>query len=280
MGLLMVILLSFLYMSFGPKIVSAATFDVTSYGAIGDGNTNDTELLGDITAPKSLDGWKGCDTKGYLMSFTSVHGLIIDGPGRIDGQGSIWWGGGDITKITMLRFEKCDGLRLRGTQHINSPKSHVSISRCNGADLGNLRISAPEYSPNTDGIDISWSSHVNIHDSMIESGDDCVAISGGTYDINVTGIMCRPGHGISIGSLGKNGAYTTVEKVLVRDCNITGTQNGVRIKTVPYGKGYARSIVFEDINLINVKNPIIIDQHYCTNMKNSDCPAPVSLVTR
>ncbi|KAI3822415.1 hypothetical protein L1987_10005 [Smallanthus sonchifolius] len=79
---------------------------------------------------------------------------------------------------------------------------------------------------------------------------------------------------LSIGSLGRNDAYSKVEQVLVRDCNITGTSNGVRIKTVPYGKGYARSVVFEDINLINVKNPIIIDQHYCTNMENSYCRAP------
>ncbi|KAM0009382.1 putative endo-polygalacturonase [Helianthus debilis subsp. tardiflorus] len=66
----------------------------------------------------------------------------------------------------------------------------------------------------------------------------------------------------SIGSLGEQGSRSTVEHVQVRNCNITGTSNGVRIKTVPNGKGYARSILFEDISLINVKNPIIIDQHY------------------
>lgn len=27
-------------------------------------------------------------------------------------------------------------------------------------------------------------------------GDDCVAISGGSYDINVTYVECGPGHGI------------------------------------------------------------------------------------
>ncbi|KAJ0714261.1 putative endo-polygalacturonase [Helianthus annuus] len=70
----------------------------------------------------------------------------------------------------MLRFEKCDGLQLSGTRHINSPKSHVSLTGCKGADIGNLHISAPKYSPNTDGIGISWSSHVNIHDSVIQSG--------------------------------------------------------------------------------------------------------------
>ncbi|KAJ0714255.1 putative endo-polygalacturonase [Helianthus annuus] len=150
-GPLMVVLLSFFYILFDPKTASAATFDVTSYGAIGDGNTYDTEafvkawgdlcgdtsadptliipsgktfliqcvsfvgpcksssvhiqLLGDITAPKTLDGWKGCDTKGYLIYFALVHGLIVDGPGQIDGQGSIWWpGGGDIKTFEVNHY--------------------------------------------------------------------------------------------------------------------------------------------------------------------------------
>ncbi|KAJ0671224.1 putative endo-polygalacturonase [Helianthus annuus] len=300
----MVIMLSFFYILFEPKTTSAATFDVTSYGAIGDGNTYDTkafvkawgdlcgdtsadptliipsdktfliqcvsfvgpcksssvhiQLLGDITAPKSRDGWKGCDTS-YLMFFKSIQGLIVDGPGKIDGQGSVWW---PPSNVTLLRFEHCDGLQLEGSTYTNSPQSHVRIEGCKGVDVGNIHISSPEHSSNTDGIDISWSSHVNIHDSAIECGDDCVAINGGTYDINVTGITCGPGHGISIGSLGEQGSRSTVEHVQVRNCNITGTSNGVRIKTAPNGKGYARSILFEDISLINVKNPIIIDQHY------------------
>lgn len=37
----------------------------------------------------------------------------------------------------------------------------------------------------------------------------------------------------SIGSLGKNGDYHTVEDVRVENCNLTGTTNGLRIKTVP-----------------------------------------------
>lgn len=27
-------------------------------------------------------------------------------------------------------------------------------------------------------------------------GDDCVAINGGSYDINITHVACGPGHGI------------------------------------------------------------------------------------
>ncbi|KAI3792056.1 hypothetical protein L2E82_05925 [Cichorium intybus] len=322
-GFLMIVFFSFCHLLFSPNSASATTFNVMSYGAKGDGNTDDTKafirawtslcgdmspyptliippgktfllapvaftgpcksprvnikIFGEITAPKTLNGWKGC-VKDFWISFAWVKGLTIDGPGQFNGQGSIWWGKQVKTETcnhpSGLHFHKCDGLQLRGTTHINSPMLHISINGCTGVDIGNLQIQAPGDSPNTDGIDINSSSHVNIHDSKIQTGDDCVAINGGTYDINVTRVFCGPGHGISIGSLGENGGHDTVEQVHVKNCNITGTQNGLRIKTVPYGTGYAKGIVFQDIHLVNVENPIIIDQHYCTSFEYASCPEP------
>uniref|UniRef100_A0A251SRU4 Putative glycoside hydrolase, family 28, Pectin lyase fold/virulence factor n=1 Tax=Helianthus annuus TaxID=4232 RepID=A0A251SRU4_HELAN len=312
-GFLVVVLFGFSYLLFSLEIASAATFDVTSYGAKGDGSTDDSQaflqawadlcgddstyptliipsgmtflispltfdgssckslninikLLGTITAPNTLDGWKDCVHRQFWIVFVAVKGLTIDGPGRFDGQGSTWW------RIKAIHFNGCPGLRLKGTTHINSPFLHISIKECQDVDIGNLQIKAPGNSPNTDGIDISDSSHVNIHDSNIQTGDDCVAINGGVVDINVTNVWCGPGHGISIGSLGENGGHDTVEQVLVQNCNITGTSNGLRIKTVPNGTGYAKGIRFQDINLVNVQNPIIIDQYYCTHSGNVVCP--------
>lgn len=43
-GFLMVVLLSMSCLSFGSKITSVATYDVTSYGAKGDGNTDDSSV--------------------------------------------------------------------------------------------------------------------------------------------------------------------------------------------------------------------------------------------
>ncbi|XP_047181515.1 probable polygalacturonase At3g15720 [Vigna umbellata] len=66
----------------------------------------------------------------------------------------------------------------------------------------------------------------------------------------------------SIGSLGRNKSYETVEEVHVQNCSFIGTTNGARIKTWPGGSGYARKITFEDIMLQDVQNSIIIDQYY------------------
>ncbi|XP_022003759.1 probable polygalacturonase At3g15720, partial [Helianthus annuus] len=228
------------------------------YGAKGDGTTDDSQaflqawadLCGDASGDPTLIIPSGMT---FLISPLKFVGSSCKSPN---------------INIKALHFIGCPGLRLKDTTHINSPSLHISIKECQDADIGNLQIIAPENSPNTDGIDISASSHVNIHDSSIQTGDDCVAINGGVVDINVTNVFCGPGHGISIGSLGENGGHDTVEQVLVQNCNITGTKNGLRIKTVPNGTGYAKGIRFQDINLVNVKNPIIIDQHYCPHSEN------------
>ncbi|KAL8522312.1 hypothetical protein ACS0TY_012450 [Phlomoides rotata] len=90
---------------------------------------------------------------------------------------------------------------------------------------------APAKSPNTDAIDISSSTYLNIHDCVMETGDDCIAINGGTSNVNISRITCGPGHGISIGSLGKNGKHEEVNEIHVQNCTFIKSQNGVRIKT-------------------------------------------------
>lgn len=50
----------------------------------------------------------------------------------------------------------------------------------------------------------------------------------------------------------------------VSNVDFTATSNGVRIKTwAKNSKSFARNIVFQHISMKMVKNPIIIDQHYC-----------------
>lgn len=66
-----------------------------------------------------------------------------------------------------------------------------------------------------------------------------------------------------------------VQNVTVKTIKFNGTQNGVRIKS--WGRpsnGFANNIIFQNIEMLNVHNPIIIDQNYCPNNKN--CPGQVS----
>ncbi|CAN1233824.1 Probable polygalacturonase At3g15720 [Linum perenne] len=226
------------------------------------------QLQGTLIAPGSINAW-GKDMEKWIR-FEKINGLTIYGGGKIDGQGKIWWDKCQVSfttsAINALSFHNCNNLFLSSISHVNSQKNHISINNCKSVEVSQIKITAPDSSPNTDGIDISASSDLNIHDSFIGTGDDCIAINGFSSKINISRVMCGPGHGISIGSLGKDGAYETVEDVHVRDCTFKDTMNGARIKTWKGGRGYVRNISFERITLINSGNPIIIDQEYVNRM--------------
>ncbi|TKY68794.1 polygalacturonase protein [Spatholobus suberectus] len=226
------------------------------------------QLQGKIVAP-AKDAWvKGLtiDDMSTLILISNVNGLTIDGTGGlIDGNGSTWWKCNSCSRPAVFSFESCNDLTVSHLSITNSPRAHITIDGCKDVIFSHIDIRAPADSPNTDGFDISSSNNISIEDSTIESGDDCIAINGGSSYIKATGIACGPGHGISIGSLGRNNAHDTVEEVYVRNCSFKNTTNGARIKTCPGGSGYARKITFEQIKLINAHNPIIINQYYGSN---------------
>ncbi|KAI9178495.1 hypothetical protein LWI28_027241 [Acer negundo] len=132
------------------------------------------------------------------------------------------------------------------------------------SDIAQVISPAPEESINTDGIHISRSSGIKVLESNIKTGDDCVSLGDGCSDITIERVTCRPGHGISVGSLGKYEKEDPVTGVTVRNCTITGTMNGVRIKTWPDSfEGIVSNMHFEDIIVNNVGNPVLIDYAYC-----------------
>ncbi|XP_022716175.1 probable polygalacturonase At3g15720 isoform X2 [Durio zibethinus] len=220
------------------------------------------KVLGNIIAPKS-NTWTKCDN-GCWLCFSNVAGLTVDGTGQIDGNGAAWWNKTpNECAPAVISFENCNNLNFHGITSLNSPGNHVSVNRCEEVDISHIQLIAPKDSPNTDGIDISSSTALRISDCFFGTGDDCIAINGGSSHINITRLTCGPGHGISVGSLGKNGKNETVEWVQVENSIFNGTQNGARIKTWVGGAGFARDISFVGVQLINAENPIIIDQHYC-----------------
>ncbi|KAL2514463.1 Polygalacturonase QRT2 [Forsythia ovata] len=89
-----------------------------------------------------------------------------------------------------------------------------------------------------------------------------------TFDDNLCGtgkyILIRSKFLISsIGSLGENHSENHVSDLSADGAKFVGTTNGVRIKTWQGGSGYARNIIFQNIEMRNVSNPIIIDHNYC-----------------
>ncbi|KAL2514527.1 Polygalacturonase A [Forsythia ovata] len=82
-------------------------------------------------------------------------------------------------------------------------------------------------------------------------------------------LMCLIFFKSGIGSLGENHLESHVSDVLVDGATLSRTKDGVRIKTWQGVSGFARNITFQNIEMDNVFNPIIIDQDYCD--KDESC---------
>ncbi|KAF8731906.1 hypothetical protein HU200_015852 [Digitaria exilis] len=229
-------------------------------------------IEGTLMAPPKGPHWIKKTNRHWIM-FSDVNGLTITGggTGTIDGNGKTWWQ--NSCKInsrlpckqapTALTFYSCKNLKFENVKLVNSQQIHISIEDCRHVKIARLSITAPATSPNTDGIHVTRSKHVQVTDCRIKTGDDCMSIEDGTKNLHVKNIVCGPGHGISIGSLGDHGSRAHVVNVTVDTAWLYCTMNGARIKTWQGGRGYAKNIVFKNIVMGNVRNPIIIDQNYC-----------------
>ncbi|OQU84294.1 hypothetical protein SORBI_3004G028700 [Sorghum bicolor] len=228
------------------------------------------QIQGTIVAPEEPSEWDPQSPRLWLL-FSGLAGARIQGGGVIDGSGSKWWANScKINKSnpcrgapTAVTIDSCRGVRVRGLRVRNAQQMHVTVSRSRGVRVGGLRIDAPEDSPNTDGIHVADSTAVTIQSCRIGTGDDCISIVNGSFGVKMRNIDCGPGHGISIGSLGKGGAFAAVADVALDGARIRRAQNGVRIKTWQGGAGYVRGVRFANVDMDGVDHPIVIDQFYC-----------------
>ncbi|KAL2464671.1 Polygalacturonase ADPG1 [Forsythia ovata] len=274
---------------------SVKTIDVQNFGAKGDGSTDDSKAFQDawneacsstaavtfivpqgknyLLKPLRFSGPCKSDitSSGTLVAsdnpsdyskdgrhwliFDSVQDLMLEGGGIINGNGNA------------LTLYKCRNLVVKDLKFQDAQQIHVSFDKCTHVQVSSLTISAPEGSPNTDGIHVTNTKNIQISSCTIGTGDDCISIVSGSQNVQATDITCGPGHGISIGSLGSRNSEAYVSDVVVNGAKLFGTTNGVRIKTWQGGSGSASYIKFQNVEMQNVKNPIIIDQNYCDKAK-------------
>ncbi|EXB75663.1 Polygalacturonase [Morus notabilis] len=303
-----------------PVDSSGCVFDVTSFGAVGDGSADDTAAFreawkaacavesGVVLAPANycfkitstifsgpckpglvfqVDGvlmppdgpeeWPKADSRKQWLVFYRLDNMSFTGSGTIEGNGEKWWDlpckphrgpdgstmSGPCDSPALIRFFMSSNLVVSGLCIQNSPQFHMKFDGCEGVFIDKLSISSPKLSPNTDGIHIEGTKTVGIYNSLIANGDDCISIGPGCADVDIEGVTCGPSHGISIGSLGVHNSQACVSNITVRNVIIKESDNGLRIKTWQGGTGSVTGILFENIQMENVRNCINVDQYYC-----------------
>ncbi|KAG4966776.1 hypothetical protein JHK87_032427 [Glycine soja] len=223
-------------------------------------------LYGTIEAWSQMSAYQ--EDRQHWIVFDSVSNFRVGGGGTFNGKGKKWWQSScKVNTNLAVTFYQCNNLKVTDLRFKDAPQMHVVFEGCFNVIVSNLVIRAPGDSPNTDGIHVADTQNIVISNSDIGTGDDCISIISGSQNVRATDITCGPGHGISIGSLGADNSEAEVSNVVVNRATLTGTTNGVRIKTWQGGSGYARNIKFLNIAMQNVTNPIIIDQYYCDQSK-------------
>ncbi|GAA0185244.1 hypothetical protein LIER_32532 [Lithospermum erythrorhizon] len=240
------------------------------------------KLQGTLKAPADVN--KLPKTTEWI-SIMHVEGFTLTGGGIIDGQGADTWAKKKLKKLSFVQplslgLSYLTNALIQDITSLDAKMFHINVLGGKNVTFEHVTIKAPDESPNTDGIHIGRSYGVRVNNCPITTGDDCISIGDGAQQVTVTKVTCGPGHGFAIGSLGQYNNEEPVRGIFFKSSSLTGTTNGVRIKTWENSPvGEASDIHFEDIQLTNVLNPIIIDQEYCPSGKcpNSDPPSRVRI---
>jgi hypothetical protein len=152
-------------------------------------------------------------------------------------------------------------LHIDGITLTDSPMFHLALgSHCQDLLVENVRVFAPSDAPNTDAID-PGGERIIIRHCEIDTGDDNVAIQGGSHGVLIEDLTCLHGHGISIGSPTVGG----LSHIFVRRCTFDGGNNGLRIKSYRGRGGEVHDIHYSDITMKNVERPFDINMLYNGN---------------
>ncbi len=232
-----------------------------------------------------------------LVSATNAENIAITGGGTIDGNGESWWaearahrGSGIVGEIQfrprLVVLDHCKHVKLEGVTIQNSPSWQVVPYYTDDMTIRNVRILAPQHSPNTDAIDPFSSSNMVIDHVYADVGDDNIAIKSGiinspgpdepSKNITITDCEFMHGHGLSIGSEIAGGA----NNIHAERIHFKGTDQGIRIKANRDRGNQVYNISFKDITMEDVKTSILISEYYPKAMPDGDvASAPITRLT-
>jgi polygalacturonase len=221
----------------------------------------------------------------------------IMGEGTIDGRGGSrmlaespegmkelahsWWDLAEIARTAdhqqvprLIVLDHCDDFTLYRITLKNAAFFHVTYSNGDGFTVWGLKIDTPHTARNTDGVDPGASRNITVTQSYIRTGDDNIAIKGGSGPVKNMTVAHNHfywGHGMSIGSETQAG----VSALRVTDLSLDGTDAGVRIKSQQAYGGLVDDAVYDDLCIRNSRSPIQLDTNYQANPKPGSGHIPV-----
>ena len=281
-----------------------------------------------------LTRWEGivCFGMHPLIFAREAHNIALTGRGIIDGNGEPWWtsiklkksahqsgpvepieialaeynkdlidqpsgGGGremQFLRPPLVQCFRCSNIHIEGLTFRNSPFWTIHPVFSDHVTIRDVFVQNPPDAPNTDGIDIDSCTDVRVEHTIIDVGDDCIAIKAGAGErglregkpskgISIHNCLFKRGHGgVVIGSETAGG----ISEVSVENCRFEGTDRGIRIKTRRGRGGVVSNLRFNNLIMERVLCPVAINMYYRCGAKPdkkaelfSLTPMPVDALT-
>lgn len=230
---------------------------------------------------RMLGSWEGLPAACFAAPIHAIgaESLVIEGEGTLDGSGDRgdWWSWPKETRDGArrprgLHLVSCTDVKLLGFTIRNAPSWTVHPQGCSRLVAAGLTVAAPPDSPNTDGFNPESCRDVTITGVRFSVGDDCIAVKAGkrgpngeddhlteTRGIRVTHCLMERGHGgLVIGSEMSGG----VHDVAVEDCEMIGTDRGLRLKTRRGRGGSITNIAMRRVLMDGVETALSVNAHY------------------
>lgn len=263
--------------------------------------------------PVVFTRWEGTECYNYspLIYAKDCENIAITGNGTLIGSGQAWWDwknlqGSAATELCYAEFNNIPpSKRIFGTeksalrpsfiQPINcknvlledftikdGPQWTIHPVYCENVVVRNVTVSS--HGPNTDGLNPDSCKNVLIEGCTFDTGDDCIALNSGINEdgwrvnkpcenVEIRNCTMTGGHGaVVIGSAMSGG----VKNVYAHDCKISGTMQGIRLKSMRGRGGYVDNVKFENMQIDNTTDQAIqinMFYEYSTVMPKSNVPS-------
>ncbi|MBQ9622774.1 MAG: glycoside hydrolase family 28 protein [Treponema sp.] len=242
---------------------------ITGKGTI---NGNGNDWWGIVKAKKAVGQSKPMAT--YELALAKLN------PGFENQAGG---GGGRETQFLrpcLVEFMNCQHVVFEGIQLKNSPFWTVHPLYSDDLTLKDLRIENPYSAPNTDGIDIDSCTNVKVLNCFVSVGDDGICLKSGsgpdgirvnkpTVNVTIKDCTVRLAHGgIVFGSETAAG----IQHVLAENCDLSGTDRGIRIKSRRGRGGDLCDITLKNLVMNDTLCPIAMNMYYKCGINDVNSP--------
>jgi hypothetical protein len=171
---------------------------------------------------------------------------------------------------------------IEGVSITSGPFWTIQLVYCENVII--RKISIANEGPNNDGCNLDSTRNAIVEHCTFATGDDSVALKSGmnedgwrvgrpTENIVVRHCRAKRGHGgIVVGSDMSGG----VRNVFVHDCDFSGSDIGIRLKSCPGRGGVVENLWYRDIEMGRIKqHAIIIHTDYKAFLGGTTGEAPI-----